>query len=36
MHEELNMFDPEAGKLVGFKVKDKKVTKLDYGWKKDD
>jgi len=36
MHEELNMYDPEAGKIVGFSVKDKKVTKLDYGWKKDD
>lgn len=36
MHEELNMFDPEAGKIVGFNVKDKKVTRLDYGWKKND
>jgi len=36
MHEELNMFDPEAGKIVGFGIKDKKVTKLDYGWKKND
>jgi len=34
MHEELRMFDPEAGKIVGFSVKDKKVEKLDYGWKK--
>jgi len=36
MHEELNMYDPEAGKIVGFNIKDKKVTKLDYGWKKND
>ena len=36
MHEELNMYDPEAGKIIGFEVKDKKVTKLDYGWKKHD
>lgn len=36
MHEELNMFDPEAGKIVGFNVKDKKVTRLDYGWKRND
>jgi len=34
MHEELNVYDPEAGKIIGFSVKDKKVTKLDYGWKK--
>jgi glutamate synthase domain-containing protein 1 len=34
MHEELNVYDPEAGKIVGFSVKDKRVSKLDYGWKK--
>ena len=36
MHEELKMFDPEAGRLLGFSVKDKKVSRLDYGWKKND
>lgn len=36
MHEELKMFDPEAGRIVGFNVKNKAVSKLDYGWKKND
>lgn len=36
MHEELKMFDPEAGRIVGFTVKNKAVSKLDYGWKKND
>ncbi|MGE4268508.1 MAG: hypothetical protein AB7F25_13835 [Deferribacterales bacterium] len=36
MHEELKMFDPEAGCIVGFNVKNKAVSKLDYGWKKND
>lgn len=36
MHEELKMFDPEAGRIVGFTVKNKSVSKLDYGWKKND
>jgi glutamate synthase domain-containing protein 1 len=33
MNEELTMSDPEAGRIVGFEVKDKKVKRLDYGWK---
>ncbi|MGE4317331.1 MAG: hypothetical protein AB7E96_00390 [Deferribacterales bacterium] len=36
MHEELKMFDPEAGRIVGFTVKNKTVESLDYGWKKND
>jgi hypothetical protein len=36
MHEELEMFDPEAGKVIGFNVNNKKVERLDYGWKKND
>lgn len=36
MHEELKMFDPEAGRIVGFTVKNKAVSKLEYGWKKND
>lgn len=36
MHEELKMFDPEAGRIVGFTVKNKAVSKLDYGWRKND
>lgn len=36
MHEELKMFDPEAGRIVGFNVKNKAVSKLDYGWRKND
>jgi len=36
MHEELEMFDPEAGKIIGFNVKNKKVEQLEYGWKKND
>lgn len=34
MHEELNMFDPEAGRIIGFSMDGKKVSRLDYGWKK--
>jgi hypothetical protein len=33
MNEELTMSDPEAGRIVGFEVKDKKVKRLNYGWK---
>ncbi|QAR32428.1 hypothetical protein EP073_03135 [Geovibrio thiophilus] len=33
MNEELTMSDPEAGRVVGFEVKDRKVKRLDYGWK---
>lgn len=36
MNEELKMYDPEAGRLVAFQVKDKKVDCLSYGWKKHD
>jgi len=29
-----DIYDPDAGKVIGFSVKDKKVKKLDYGWKR--
>ncbi|WP_022850952.1 hypothetical protein [Limisalsivibrio acetivorans] len=33
MNEELTMYDPEAGKIVAFEVKDKEVECLSYGWR---
>jgi glutamate synthase domain-containing protein 1 len=31
-----DIYDPDAGKVVGFSVKNKKIKKLDYGWKRNE
>ncbi|AEI14882.1 hypothetical protein Flexsi_1227 [Flexistipes sinusarabici DSM 4947] len=36
LQEELDtIYDPDAGKVEGFSVKNKKIEKLNYGWKRD-